>query len=194
MSTYLIRDDEGNAHVTEFGKPTPAHALTKSAKAARRSVRDAAAERRQRITRADVEAAYVHPAPEVPCQLLQLDRDWTSASSKSLMQLAERNGHRAEHTFNRGTTLPKWHVNSPDNKTNPGPPVDASQYHGEVVDVETVYVEVRDTDWESWLNATGKKGLESVRRIRGVWQNGNLDRIEVDGVETTLRAAREVLS
>lgn len=193
MSTYLIRDDEGNAHVTEFGKPTPAHALTKSAKAARRSVRDAAAERRQRITRADVEAAYVHSAPEAPAREV-LYGELKAQGARSLHALADGGCHRVKATYNRGTTLPKWHVNSPDNKTNPGPPVDASQYHGEVVDVETVYVEVRDTDWESWLNATGKKGLESVRRIRGVWQNGKLDRIEVDGVETTLRAAREVLS
>lgn len=185
MSTYLIRDDEGNAHVTEFGKPTPAHALTKSAKAARRSVRDAAAERRQRITRADVEAAYVHPAPEVPARELPHPLlDLKAAGSKSLAALAERNGHRVKATYNRGTTLPKWHVNSPDNKTNPGPPVDASQYHGDAVDVETVYVLATSTHH----NPSG------FLRIRGVWQNGKLDRIEVDGVETTLRAAREVLS
>lgn len=194
MATYLIRDDEGNAHVTEFGKPTPAHALTKSAKAARRSVRDAAAERRQRITRADVEAAYVHPAPEVPAREVVLSgkspqltgrRYLVSLGARSLWKLAEANGHRVKATYNRGTTLPKWHVNSPDNKTNPGPPVDASQYHGEVVDVETVYVVVQ---------ASAKTWPHGGRRIRGVWQNGKLDRIEVDGVETTLRAAREVLS
>lgn len=183
MATYLTRDDEGNAHVTEFGKPTPAHALTKSAKAARRSVRDAADERRQRIMRADVEAAYVHPAPEVPARELWRWSLLKSPSAISLARLATASGHRVKATYNRGTTLPKWHVNSPDNKTNPGPPVDASQYHGEVVDVETVYV---------------MKRCDCVPgcyvRIRGVWQNGKLDRIEVDGVETTLRAAREVLS
>lgn len=179
MATYLIRDEEGNAHVTEFGKPTPAHALTKSAKAARRSVREAAADRRQRITRADVEAAYVHPAPEVPAyEVPHLE----ASGARSLANLAIGNGHHVKATYNRGTTLPKWHVNSPDNKTNPGPPVDASQYHGEVADVETVYVTVAERGDEPW------------HRIRGVWQNGKLDRIEVDGVETTLRAAREVLS
>lgn len=184
MATYLTRDDEGNAHVTEFGKPTPTHALTKSAKAARRSVRDAADERRQRITRVDVEAAYVHPAPEVSArELLHPLLDLKAAGSKSLAALAERNGHRVKATYNRGTTLPKWHVNSPDNKTNPGPPVDASQYHGEVVDVETVYVRT---------STHGRGG--QFHEVRGVWQNGKLDRIEVDGFETTLRAAREVLS
>lgn len=180
MATYLIRDDEGNAHVTEFGKPTPAHALTKSAKAARRSVRDAADERRQRITRADVEAAYVHPAPEVPAYVIPHPHELVrAASARALVILAIDNGHRVKATYNRGTTLPKWHVNSPDNKTNPGPPVDASQYHGEVVDVETVYVKTNGSRHQF---------------IRGQWQNGKLDRIEVDGVETTLRAAREVLS
>lgn len=182
MSTYLIRDDEGNAHVTEFGKPTPAHALTKSAKAARRSVRDAAAERRQRITRADVEAAYVHPAPEALAGFRAVHA-LRAGGARSLANLAIGNGHRVKATYNRGTTLPKWHVNSPDNKTNPGPPVDASQYHGEVVDVETVYVvDMRPGD------------TSPLHLVRGVWQNGKLDRIEVDGVETTLRAAREVLS
>lgn len=189
MATYLIRDDEGNAHVTEFGKPTPAHALTKSAKSARRSVRDAADERRQRITRADVEAAYVHPAPEVPAHEVYLSGQRFgpvsiyASGAKSLVVLADGNGHRVKATYNRGTTLPKWHVNSPDNKTNPGPPVDASQYHGEVVDVETVYLVTHD-------QATGWP----LNRVRGQWINGKLDRIEVNGVETTLRAAREVLS
>lgn len=188
MATYLTRDDEGNAHVTEFGKPTPAHALTKSAKAARRSVRAAADERRQRITRADVEAAYVHPAPEVEAREVRWGTPLTAAGARALWNLAARNGHRVKATYNRGTTLPKWHVNSPDNKTNPGPPVDASQYHGEVVDVETVYV-VADVEYR---HATGNRLHR--HNIRGVWQNGKLDRIEVDGVETTLRAAREVLS
>lgn len=187
MATYLTRDDEGNAHVTEFGKPTPAHALTKSAKAARRSVRDAADERRQRITRADVEAAYVHPAPEVECEERWIG-SIESNSAYSLAALAQRNGHRVKATYNRGTTLPKWHVNSPDNKTNPGPPVDASQYHGEVVDVETVYVVA------VVMHPVDDVKPGHLSRIRGVWQNGKLDRIEVDGVETTLRAAREVLS
>jgi hypothetical protein len=185
-------DGEVMRHPTELAKPVPAHAQTKAAKHARRSVREAAASRRTQITRADVEAAYVHPAPEVEAEeCLNGNRMLTAVGAKALAALASNNGHRVKATYNRGTTLPKWHVNSPDNKANPGPPVNASQYHGEVVDCETVYVLLESPrgfarrDNQAYVNGT---------HIRGVWLNGKLDRIEVDGVETTLRAAREVLS
>lgn len=194
MTTYLQRDGDGNPIVTPFGKPAPLHTLTPAAESARQSVRDHAERQAQRLTRADVEAAYVHPAPEVEAAELDLFEPWSSYSylrasgAKSLVALAQRNGHRVKATYNRGTTPPRWTVNSPDNKTNPGPPVEASQYHGELVDVETVYVVADITESYDW-------GIETIRhRIRGVWHNGKLDRIEVDGVETTLKAAREVLS
>lgn len=186
MATYLQRDVDGNPIATPFGKPAPAHALTVAAEAARDSVRDAAAARQGRITRADVEAAYVHPAPEAEAFDLPI-AGIEASSAYNLAQLASDNGHRVKAIYNRGTTLPKWHVNSPDNKTNPGPLVDASQYHGDVVDCETVYVVTSPPTGDLRVR-------RDSHRIRGVWLNGKLDRIEVDGVETTLRAAREVLS
>jgi hypothetical protein len=188
MATYFRTeesDGEVMRHPTELARPVPAHAQTKAAKRARRSVRDVAEARRHTVTRADVEAAYVHPAPEVEARLVEVTEYFVTptAGVRSLIKLALANGHRVKATYNRGTTVPKWHVNAPDNKRNPGPPVDASQYHGEVVDCETVYViDVRGgTTWP-------------LHMVRGQWINGKLDRIEVDGVETTLKAAREVLS
>lgn len=181
MATYFRTeesDGEVTRHPTELAKPVPAHAQTKAAKHARRSVRDAAEARRTRVTREDVEAAYVHPVPEVMAHIIE-PAELTAYGAKSLANLAIGQGHRVKVTHNRGTTVPKWHVNAPDNKKNPGPPVDASQYHGEVVDCETVYVCI---DWDAH------------RHVRGQWLNGKLDRIEVDGVETTFKAAREVLS
>jgi hypothetical protein len=186
MATYFRTeetDGEVMRHPTELAKPVPVHAQTKAAKHARRSVRAAAESRRDIVKREDVEAAYVPPAPEVEAAQIHLQH-LTAAGAKSLAALAARNGHRVKATYNRGTTLPKWHVNAPTNKTNPGPPVDASQYHGEVVDCETVYV----------LPRIATSRGSAYRRIRGQWINGKLDRIEVDGVETTLKAAREVLS
>jgi hypothetical protein len=183
MATYFRTeetDGEVMRHPTELAKPVPAHAQTKAAKHARRSVRAAAESRRSQVTREDVEAAYVHPAPEVEAQPAVVLH---ASGANSLVRLATANGHRVKATYNRGTTLPKWHVNAPTNKTNPGPPVDASQYHGEVVDCETVYV------------ITEHLAPPTYRyKVRGQWINGKLDRIEVDGVETTLKAAREVLS
>lgn len=186
MATYFRTeeaDGEVMRHPTELAKPLPAHAQTKAAKRARRSVRDAAEARRTQVTRADVEAAYVHPAPEVMAHVIE-PAELTAYGAKSLANLAIGQGHRVKVTHNRGTTVPKWHVNAPDNKKNPGPPVDASQYHGEVVDCETVYV----------LTYDPYMGDHNAIKVRGQWLNGKLDRIEVDGVETTLKAAREVLS
>lgn len=185
MSTYLQRDEDGNPTVTPFGKPLPSHAQTAGAESARESVRAAATARASRITRADVEAAYVHPEPEVKAHEIMWFVSLGASGARSLAKLAEANGHRVKATHNRGTTSPKWHVNSPDNKSNPGPPVDPSQYHGEVVDCETVYVVANRGEYI----ADG-----ACQKVRGVWLNGKLDRIEVDGVETTLKAAREVLS
>lgn len=194
MATYFRTeeaDGEVMRHPTEFAKPVPTHAQTKAAKRARRSVRDAAEARRTQVTRADVEAAYVHPAPEVMAREVLLLADGRteleSAGVRSLVKLAQANGHRVKATYNRGTTVPKWHVNAPDNKKNPGPPVDASQYHGEVVDCETVYVVTSPITSDLHVR-------RDAHRVRGQWLNGKLDRIEVDGVETTLKAAREVLS
>lgn len=181
MATYFRTeesDGEVMRHPTDFAKPVPAHAQTKAAKHARRSVRDAAEARRTRVTRDDVEAAYVHPVPEVMAHVIE-PAELTAYGAKSLANLAIGEGHRVKVTHNRGTTVPKWHVNAPTNKANPGPPVDASQYYGELVDCETVYV---------------KTNGSRHQLILGQWLNGRLDRIEVDGVETTLKAAREVLS
>lgn len=185
MATYFRTDDEGGRHATSLRKPTPAHAQTKAAKRARKAVRASADAGRTRLTRADVEAAYVHPAPEVEAHEISL-ANIAASGARSLAKVADNNGHRVKATYNRGTTQPKWHVNAPDNKTNPGPTVDPSQYYGEVVDCETVYVVT--VEWNESMRDM------PVHRIRGVWLNGKLDHIEIDGQPATLKAAREVLS
>lgn len=202
MPTYVTHDAEGNRRPVALSKPRPAHTLTESAESARQSVRDHAQRLRSRITRAEVEAAYVHPEPEEPAHEVELgvlepfpDRrdvlirtQLEAAGARRLAKAALLGGHRVKATRNRGTTVPKWHVNAPDSKPNPGPPVAADQYHGTLVTVETVYV-VPVFDGRDLFKPKCAPG-----RIKGVWQNGRIDRVEVDGVATTLEAALEVLS
>lgn len=196
MATYLQRDDEGNAHPVPFAKPTPAHALTPAAESARQAVRDHAERQRSRLTRERVERAYVHPEPEEPAHEVEVGHlspkgslisPLNSAGARRLVKAALLGGHRVKATRNRGTTVPKWWVNAPDSKPNPGPPVAADQYHGTLVTVETVYVLRRPITKDLGIR-------QDAHQIKGVWQNGRIDRVEVDGVEATLDAALEVLS
>lgn len=89
-------------------------------------------------TRAEVVAAYSHPAPEVLGHP-PTDADKIPASLVKLATLAVDVGLEVTVIVSRGTTTPTWRVNAPDNKNEPGPPVEPNQYHGDVVDVVGLY-------------------------------------------------------
>lgn len=90
----------------------------------------------QRIKRIDVEHSYVHPAPEVKAHTVKAT---SVAGARALASAAEAAGYAVKLVEARGTTPPRWTVNAPDSKPNPGPPVDASQYRGDLVTSIGVY-------------------------------------------------------
>jgi len=183
---------------THLGRPTPAHALTDAAEAARAAVRSLPPSRlvqevtkrgitmqpaRAPLTRREVEEAYVHPEPEVVGQginLIDLLRRCKSAHQFALK--AMQAGADVKITFARGTTLPKWHVNAPDSKPNPGPPVDASQYYGEIVDSVVVWARKRRAV-DGW----------KMTKVRAEWHNGRIHEVTVNGEKSSLKAALEAL-
>lgn len=185
---------------THLGRPTPAHVLTPSAEAARAAVRSLPPSRlvqevtkrgitmqpaRAPLTRREVEEAYVHPEPE------RTGTEWdvaTAGSREGWVRWARFAGdcHDAgaevKVTVARGTTLPKWHVNAPDSKPNPGPPVDASQYHGDLVDSVVVW-------------ARKPRAVDSYfhTKVRAEWHNGRIHEVTVNGAKSSLKAALEAL-
>lgn len=190
---------------THLGMPAPRHTLTEAAEAARVAVRQLPPSRlvevitksgvtmktsRAPLTRREVEEAYVHPEPATPGGevLYWWTIDTLPASASTFANKARAAGADVKVTVARGTTLPKWHVNAPDSKPNPGPPVDASQYHGDVVDSVVVW-------------AKGGKMLRDgihpltyqVARVRAEWHNGRIHEVTVNGSKSSLKAALEAL-
>lgn len=138
------------------------------------------------LTRREVEEAYVHPEPTIPAEEVAIGLlvDVTEAAAQRFARKCEVAGADVKVTVARGTTLPKWHVNAPDSKPNPGPPVDASQYHGEVVDSVAVWAKRRDD-----------QGLSVFARtwVRAEWHNGRIYEVTVNGAKSSLKAALEAL-
>jgi hypothetical protein len=181
---------------SQLGQPIPAHALTEAAEAAREAVRSLPRSRlvqevtkrgitmqpaRAPLTRREVEEAYVHPEPEVVGREVLLSQAGPSDSGQvRFIDKAEAAGAEVKVTVARGTTLPKWHVNAPDSKPNPGPPVDASQYHGELVDSVVVWARKDEPGWSS-------------DRVRAEWHNGRIHEVTVNGARSSLKAALEAL-
>ena len=179
---------------THLGMPAPRHTLTEAAEAARVAVRQLPPSRlvevitksgvtmktsRAPLTRREVEEAYVHPAPKVVAHEVPL-RSFIPVPGKRFGLAAEAAGADVKVTVARGTTLPKWHVNAPDSKPNPGPPVDASQYHGEVVDSVVV-----------WARKRVDRGFGILARAE--WHNGRIHEVTVNGAKSSLKAALEAL-
>lgn len=140
------------------------------------------------LTRREVEEAYVHPAPEVVGYLIEERAElaylpYRFAAVDPFIDKAESVGADVKVTVARGTTLPKWHVNAPDSKPNPGPPVDASQYHGDLVDSVVVWARVSELDHM----------LYSTTRVRAEWHNGRIQEVTVNGAKSSLKAALEAL-
>lgn len=134
------------------------------------------------LTRREVEEAYVHPAPEMRAEEVDVsshgDRTyWVFARN------AQAAGAEVKVTVARGTTPPKWRVNAPDSKPNPGPPVDASQYHGDLVDSVVVWARVSELDHMTY----------STTRVRAEWHDGRIYEVTVNGAKSTLKAALEAL-
>jgi hypothetical protein len=184
---------------THLGRPTPAHALTPGAEAARAAVRSLPPSRlvaevtkrgitmqpaRAPLTRREVEEAYVHPEPEVRAEEVDVsphgDRTYWVFARK-----ATAAGADVKVTVARGTTPPKWHVNAPDSKPNPGPPVDASQYHGDLVDSVVV--------WARKLNIITSGMHRTSLHVRAEWHNGRIHEVTVNGARSSLKAALEAL-
>lgn len=88
--------------------------------------------RAPKVTRAQVEAEYEHPDPEVRGRLA-LPGDPVPASAKKLRALAGNAKFKTTTSYSRGTDLPKWRVNLPTSKPTPGPAIDAGQYFGDVM-------------------------------------------------------------
>lgn len=86
-----------------------------------------------RLRRDDVIDAYVHPRPQVDGRPVA-PGDPVPSSAKSLIARATTEGFTVRATYALGTTPPTWRVNAPDSKPNPGPPVEASQYHGDTAE------------------------------------------------------------
>ena len=188
---------------THLGMPAPRHTLTEAAEAARVAVRQLPPSRlvevitksgvtmktsRAPLTRREVEEAYVHPEPEKLGEVRFLRDALPIRSLRVFARKAEAAGAEVKVTVARGTTLPKWHVNAPDSKPNPGPPVEASQYHGEVVDSVVVWAKkdvARKTTWNS--------GELNTIRVRAEWHNGRIHEVTVNGAKSSLKAALEAL-
>ena len=187
---------------THLGMPAPRHTLTEAAEAARVAVRQLPPSRlvevitksgvtmktsRAPLTRREVEEAYVHPEPEIPAH----ESSWVAVPfdrAVSFGALAQAAGADVKVTVARGTTLPKWHVNAPDSKPNPGPPVEASQYHGEVVDSVVVWAR-RILYSEQYPSRVGA----GLIRVRAEWHNGRIHEVTVNGAKSSLKAALEAL-
>jgi len=190
--------------------PAPRHTLTEAAEAARVAVRQLPPSRlvevitksgvtmktsRAPLTRREVEEAYVHPEPEMPARevvyawLVEVERAHTTVA---FVLKAEAAGADVKVTVARGTTLPKWHVNAPDSKPNPGPPVDAAQYHGEVVDSVVVWAR-RAKRGERWVDPHGDRWFDGWCKVRAEWHNGRIHEVTVNGAKSSLKAALEAL-
>lgn len=185
---------------TKLGRPTPAHALTPGAEAARAAVRSLPPARlvaevtkrgitmqpaRAPLTRREVEEAYVHPAPEQLGEVIKSESRHLAPTIAVFCNKAEAAGADVKVTVARGTTLPKWHVNAPDSKPNPGPTVDASQYHGDLVDSVTV--------WARKLNIITSGMHRTSLHVRAEWHNGRIHEVTVNGAKSSLKAALEAL-
>lgn len=183
MATYRT-----NPHIA---KPTPAHALTDAAESARQSVRDLPPQRvvreggtvkltRKPLTRAEVVAAYVHPAPEMEAQ--QVDTEVLYMRYGGAIYLfylkADQRGADFKVTYSRGTTPPRWRVPA-------DTPVDPADYHGDVVDSVVV-----------WARKAFHGGDDSWRwvRVRAEWHDGRIHEVTVNGQKSTLKAALEALA
>lgn len=187
MATYqrTIHDEDGDVigvKVTQFGKPTPAHALTPSAEAARQALRDQTPAKAPRLTRRDVEAAYVHPAPERVAEVISLAE--ASKLSKGAATFAARcqdAGADVKLTAARGTTLPPKLWKSTD-------PPDPADYHGDVVDSVVV--------WARRHVIGSPVGHEPHARIRvkAEWHGSKNQSTTLNGQRSTLKAALEALS
>lgn len=193
---------------THLGMPAPRHTLTEAAEAARVAVRQLPPSRlvevitksgvtmktsRAPLTRREVEEAYVHPAPEVMAEEVDLELAIATSPTKAAYSFATKSeaaGADVKVTVARGTTPPKWHVNAPDSKPNPGPPVDASQYHGEVVDSVVVWAVKREVV-ACLVNRRGELGR--VTKVRAEWHNGRIHEVTVNGAKSSLKAALEAL-
>lgn len=178
------------AKAPQFGKPVPMHAMTPEAKRARKQFKAWAAENPLRVARSpktgrpmatrkplgrdEVVADYVHPAPEKRAREVLLSS--LAGGPKTFANAAVAARARVKATAARGTTAPKWWVNAPDSKPNPGPQVAHDQYHGVVVDSVVVWV----------ITAQG-------RRIRAVWHDGKFFGAEVDRVGVNITQAKAAL-
>ncbi|MCU1617775.1 MAG: hypothetical protein JWO98_5315 [Frankiales bacterium] len=187
MSTYTtgVGDDR---HITSIGKPIPTHALTPGAEAARAALRALPPLRvtadgtvtRKLLTRDEVTAAYVHPEPEVPGH--EVKPEQLRGSPGAFVKFALAAGADVKATVSRGTTPPSWDVNAPDSKPNPGPPVEPSQYHGDVVDAVVVWV------------VAGDIGKQRMTWIRAEWNDGLSVDVMLNGAHVKLTAAKAALS
>lgn len=85
------------------------------------------ASRMASMTREEVEAAYVHPEPLEPFGA----RFDLSSNALAFLESAKVTGWSVGIFGSRGTTRPTWRVSLP---ASGGPPIDASQYHGDLVE------------------------------------------------------------
>lgn len=187
MATYRKTNEAGDVLATsQLGKPTPKHALTKAAERARQSVRDLPPQRivhdngvvkltRKPLTRAEVVAAYVHPAPEksyVAYGWRVLEPDWSDRAVAFATTVRDELGAEVKVTVARGTTPPRWRVPA-------DTPVDPADYRGDVVDSVVV-----------WARQTSQ-GREI--RVRAEWHDGRIHKVELNDAASTLKAALEAL-
>jgi len=103
------------------------------------------------VLRADVEAAYVHPgvaevAHPVP-------------DTKTLALEALVKGYKIRSLAGAGTTAPTWRATLP---ASGGPPVEASQYHGDLV---------------QWVAVFGKSA--TLGSFRASWNDGRIGNVQV---------------
>jgi hypothetical protein len=189
MATY-----QSNPHLA---KPPRVDTLTKSAERARRSVADMPPQRvvveagerkltRKPLTRAEVVAAYVPPAPEESARVIGIGGIFETSTFNFAKKCGEF-GADVKVTVARGTTRPRWRVPAP-SKTNPDVVVDAADYRGDVVD--SVVVWARKFFYSPGNFAIGVRKVE----VRAEWHDGRVHEVTVNGQKSSLKAALEALS
>jgi len=110
------------------------------------------------VSRADVEAAYVHPA------VLVAAHDVPHTKALALEALVK--GYKVRSIVGAGTSHPVWVTTLP---ASGGPPVEACQYHGEPVTWQAVFAKSAKLGSfrASWNN--GRIGNVQVRPVGGLW-------------------------
>lgn len=183
MSTF--RNSEGR--LLPIGKPPRPDSLTSAAESARQSVRDLPPQRivrdngqvivtRKPLTRAEVVAAYQHPAPEKQSVLVGFGDSGGLRSyhgflfPSTVLSFTDQALEVADLrlTASLGTTPPRWHVPADS-------PVDPADYHGDVANSLVV-----------WARST-VRGREL--RVRAEWHDGRIHSVEVNGEKSSLTKA-----